>query len=40
MVSSAYCWVVLCYRKFKMSECPHKRIYKYIETNSKIIEKL
>lgn len=35
---SYYCWMMLCYRKFKMSECPHKRIYKYIENNSKIIE--
>lgn len=34
-----YCWMMLCYKEFEMSDCPHKRIHKYIQDNPEILER-
>lgn len=35
---SYYCWMMLCYKNYQISECPHKMIYNYITNNVSIIE--
>lgn len=35
---SYYCWMMLCYKNYQLSNCPHRMIYNYITNNTHILE--